>query len=54
MRPGDVIVQVQGGAVKTPDDVGKAVDAAAKSGKPVALFLINRGGEVTYIGLRLN
>jgi serine protease Do len=54
MRPGDVIVQVQGGAVKTPDDVGKAVDAAAKSGKPVALFLVNRGGEVRYIGLRLN
>jgi serine protease Do len=54
MRPGDVIVQVQGGAVKTPDDVSKAVDAAAKSGKPVALFLINRGGEVIYVGLRLN
>ena len=54
MRPGDVIMQVQGGAVKTPDDVTKAIDAAAKSGKPVALFLVNRGGEVTYVGLRLN
>ena len=38
LRPGDVIVQVQGGAVKTVDDVTKAVDAAAKSGKPVALI----------------
>ena len=54
MRPGDVIVQVQGGAVKTPDDVSKAVDAAAKSGKPVALFLVSRGGDVVYVGLRLN
>jgi len=54
MRPGDVIVQVQGAAVKTPDDVSKAIDAAAKSGKPVALFLVSRGGEVTYVGLRLN
>jgi serine protease Do len=54
MRPGDVIVQVQGAGVKTPDDVVKAVEAAAKSGKPVALFLVSRGGEVTYVGLRLN
>jgi serine protease Do len=54
MRPGDVIVQVQGTAVKTPDDVGKAIDAAAKSNKPVALFLVSRGGDVTYVGLRLN
>jgi serine protease Do len=54
MRPGDVIVQVQGAAVKTPDDVSKAVDAAAKSGKPVALFLVSRGGDVVYVGLRLN
>jgi serine protease Do len=54
MRPGDVIVQVQGAPVKTPDDVSKAVDAAAKSGKPVALFLVSRGGDVTYVGLRLN
>jgi len=54
MRPGDVIVQVQGAGVKTPADVGKAVDAAAKSKKPVALFLVSRGGDVTYVGLRLN
>jgi serine protease Do len=54
MHPGDVIVQVQGVAVKTPDDVSKAIDATVKAGKPVALFLISRGGEVTYVGLRLN
>ena len=54
MRPGDVIVQAQGVAVKTPDDVSRAVDAAVKSGKPVALFLVKRGDDVTYVGLRLN
>ena len=54
MRPGDVIVQVQGAPVKTPDDIARAVDAAGKSGKPVALFLVSRGGDVTYVGLRLN
>jgi hypothetical protein len=40
--------------VKTPDDVGKAIDAAVKSKKPVAMFLVSRGGDVTYVGLRLN
>ena len=52
VRPGDVIVEVGAQAVKTPDDVVKAVDAAAKTGKPVTL-LINREGNLTYVGLRL-
>jgi len=54
MRPGDVIVEVQGNAVKAPDEVGGHIDYAVKVGKPVALFLISRGGEVTYVGVRLN
>jgi len=54
IRPGDVIVEVQSQKVTTPDAVNKAIEAAAKSGKPVALFLISRGGEVTYVGVRLN
>jgi serine protease Do len=54
VHPGDVIVEVQGQKVKTPDDVNKAIDAAANARKPVALFLISRGGEVTYVGVRLN
>ena len=52
VKPGDVIVEVGAGAVKTPEDVSKAVDAAAKAGKPVTL-LINRDGNLTYVGLRL-
>jgi serine protease Do len=54
LRPGDVIVEVQSQKVKTPDDVNKAIEAAAKAKKPVALFLISRGGEITYVGLRLS
>jgi serine protease Do len=54
LRPGDVIVEVGGQAVKTPDDVTKHVDADAKSGKKVALMLINRDGDLQYLGLRLN
>ena len=54
LRAGDVIVEVQSQKVRTPDEINKAIEAAAKSGKPVALFLISRGGEITYVGLRLN
>jgi serine protease Do len=54
LRPGDVIVEVGGQAVKTPDDVTKRVDADAKAGKKVALMLINRDGDLQYLGLKLN
>jgi len=54
LRPGDVIVEVAGQAVKTPDDVAKRVDAEAKAGKKSLLMLINRGGDLTYVGLKLN
>ena len=54
LRVGDVIVEVSGQAVKTPDDVSKRVDADAKAGKKVELMLINRDGDLTYVGLRLN
>jgi len=54
VRPGDVVVEEAGQAVKTPDDVAKRVDADAKAGKKVALMLINRDGDLQYLGLRLN
>jgi serine protease Do len=52
VKAGDVIVEVGSAAVKTPQDVTNAVDAAAKTGKPVTL-LVNRDGNLTYVGLRL-
>ncbi len=54
VRTGDVIVEVAGQVVKTPDDVAKRVDAETKAGKKSILILINRGGDLTYVGLRLN
>ena len=44
VRPGDVIVEVASQPMKTPQDVAKKVE----------LILINRGGDLTYVGLRLN
>jgi serine protease Do len=52
-QPGDVIVEVQNQAVHTPDDVAKRVEADAKSGRKVDLLLVNRGGELTYVAMRL-
>ena len=53
LRPGDVIVQVQSQTVRTPDDVARLVDADAKAGKKVELMLVNRGGDLTYVALKL-
>src|SRR4051812_8968373 len=54
LHPGDVIVEVAGQPVKTPDDVAKRVDSDVKAGKKSELMLINRGGDLTYVGLKLN
>jgi serine protease Do len=54
LRPGDVIVEVAGQPVKTPDDVSKRVDGEVKGGKKVVLLLVNRDGDLQYLGLRLN
>jgi serine protease Do len=53
-RPGDIIVEVQSQPVKAPADVEARVDADAKAGKKVELMLINRNGDLTYVGLRLD
>jgi len=53
LRPGDVIVQVQSQAVHTPEDVARQIEAGIKSGKKVALLLVNRGGDLTYVALKL-
>jgi hypothetical protein len=40
--------------VKTAAEVSARLESDAKAGKKVALVLINRGGDLTYVGLRLN
>ena len=54
IKPGDVVVQLQGQAVHTPDDVSKRVDADAKAGKKVELMLLNRDGVQTFVAVRLD
>ena len=53
-RPGDVIVEVQSQPVKTPADVEARVNADVKAGKKAELMLVNRNGDLTYVGRRLD
>ena len=52
-RPGDVIVEVQSQKVKSPEEVENRIAADVKAGRKVELMLINRGGDLTYVGVRL-
>jgi serine protease Do len=54
IRPGDVIAEVQNQPVKSPADVEARLVADAKAGRKVELLLINRGGDLTYVGVPLN
>ncbi len=53
LRPGDIIVEVQNQAVRTPDDVAKKVEADAKAGRKFEMLLVNRGGQMTFVALPL-
>ena len=53
VRPGDVIVEVQNQAVKSADDVDARLNADTKAGRKIELLLINRGGDMTYVGVPL-
>jgi serine protease Do len=53
-HPGDVIMEVQSQKVKSPDEVESRVAADIKAGRKVELMLVNRGGDSTYVGLRLD
>ena len=54
IRPGDVIMQVQGVPVRSPEDVTARIAADRKAGKKVELLLVNRGGDLAYVAVKLN
>ena len=54
IRAGDVIVQVQGAPVHTPNDVTNQVNAVRKTGKKIVAMLLSRGGDMTYVAVKLN
>jgi hypothetical protein len=48
-----VIVQVAGQVVRSTADVLQHVAADAKAGKKIELMLVNRGGDLAYVALKL-
>jgi serine protease Do len=53
IRPGDVITEVAQQKVSTPDEVSAKLEAERKAGHKVVLLQVSRGGELTFIGVRL-
>jgi serine protease Do len=53
IRAGDVIAEVAQQKVSSPQDVTELLDQERKAGHKVVLLEINRGGELTFIGVRL-
>ncbi|MEI9931005.1 MAG: hypothetical protein WDM89_10750 [Rhizomicrobium sp.] len=39
--------------MRTPGDVTQHIEADTKAGKKVELMLVNRGGDLAYIALKL-
>ena len=53
IRSGDVIVEVGGLAVKTPDDVANGVKEATKLGRKAILMRVKSGDQVRFVAIQL-
>ena len=54
IKPGDVIVEIAEQEVKTPDDLTKRVEEARKAGRKSILLLVDRGGDLRFVALRID
>ena len=50
---GDVIAEINQQSIETPKDAIKMIGQARKSGRSSVLLLVNRGGDVRFVALRL-
>ena len=53
IKAGDVITEVAQQKVTSPEEVATRIDAERKAGRKVVLLQVNRGGELTFIGVRI-
>lgn len=53
IRVGDVIVQTDQQDVSTPDEVQKRIKDAKKKDRASVLFLINRGGDLRFVAIKV-
>ena len=54
LRPGTLIVEVNQEKVSSPAEVSAKVDAARKSGRRSVLLLVDQGGDLRFVALRLS
>lgn len=54
LRPGDVVLAVNGKAVKSADDVTSAIADAAKQGRRAVLFKLENGNQTRFVALPIN
>jgi serine protease Do len=54
LRVGDVVVEIGQEEVRAPAEVTRKIDDARKAGRKTVLFLVDRGGELRYVALRLD
>jgi serine protease Do len=54
LKPGDVIIEVAQQEIKTPDDLPKRVEEAKKAGRKSILLLVERGGDLHFVALRID
>ncbi len=53
IKAGDVITEVAQVKVASPGDVSARIDVERKAGRKVVLLQVSRGGELTFIGVRI-
>ncbi|MBT5109272.1 MAG: PDZ domain-containing protein, partial [Rhodospirillaceae bacterium] len=53
LRPGDLIVEVNQKAVKSPGDVAKLVEDAKGKGRRMVLLLVDQDGDMRFIPVRI-
>jgi serine protease Do len=54
LKPGDVIIEVAQQEIKTPEDLPKRVEEAKKAGRKSILLLVERGGDLHFVALRID
>jgi len=54
VKPGDVIVEVAQEEVKSPGDIPRKIDEAKKAGRKTVLLLVDRGGELRFVAVRID
>jgi serine protease Do len=53
IRPGDVITEVAQTKVTSPEDVSAKLVEEKNAGHKVVLLQVSRGGDLTFIGVRI-